>query len=410
MHKFYKQRIYKKYKDEIWGKLILSNKFSYNKRSILLTYKDKVVKNFIRVRTKYKYFRKGFLKRLRYGLFASKKILRAKRIVNFYLKSQHYRKLRHVNRFVRKLAPVPKPYYKVIRRGRFRKRIFIRPPKRKPIVRSLKNPEFLSLLKKRKAFKKFKSLLRYNALLLSVKKSKRFSGLKCSKTPFLFVASKILPSPSHSTRNFKKYRFFLDSNNLTFTLKRKFNIKRKKVFFYSVHIASPRKKIKKWSNYGLKVMYYKKISMFFGFKKISKFLNFYNMAQSGWSRNEFLSFLILEGRLESLLFRINFFHSIYFVKKFIENGNVYVNNRQVTNSNHVLNLSEIVSINKRYFKHVYYFLKSRLKRRKVLLNPPSFIEVDYKLLVAMLIRFPKADDLTRPVSFNLYTDFLTVNK
>jgi hypothetical protein len=36
--------------------------------------------------------------------------------------------------------------------------------------------------------------------------------------------------------------------------------------------------------------------------------------------------------------------------------------------------------------------------------------MDYKLLVAMLIRSPEISDMTRPVSFNLYTKFLSFNR
>jgi ribosomal protein S4 len=119
---------------------------------------------------------------------------------------------------------------------------------------------------------------------------------------------------------------------------------------------------------------------------------------------------MLEGRLETILLRLNFFPSIYFIKRFIASGNVFVNNKLITYPAYFLEYNEIVSIDKRYFKLVYYFLKSKLKSKKVFLNVPSFIEADYKLLVAMLIRSPKISDLTRPVSFNLYTKFLSFNR
>jgi hypothetical protein len=53
-------------------------------------------------------------------------------------------------------------------------------------------------------------------------------------------------------------------------------------------------------------------------------------------------------------------------------------------------------------------LLSRPKR--ILLNYPEFIEADYKLLVAMLIRNPHYSSLTLPVSFNLYTKPLPLDR
>jgi len=108
--------------------------------------------------------------------------------------------------------------------------------------------------------------------------------------------------------------------------------------------------------------------------------------------------------------RLNLFPSVYFIKKFIEHGNVFVNNKIINHAAYNLNFNEVVSFNKRYYKRLYFFIKSQLKQRKVIINLPPFIEADYKLLVAMLIRSPDELSLTRPVSFNLYTKFLSVNK
>lgn len=119
---------------------------------------------------------------------------------------------------------------------------------------------------------------------------------------------------------------------------------------------------------------------------------------------------MLEARLENFLMRLNLFPSIYFVKKFIQYGNVFVNNKTINHTSYNLNFNEIVSINKAYHKNIYYFIKSRLKSKKVFINYPSFVEVDYKLLVATLIRNPDERSLTKPVSFSLYTSFLSVNK
>jgi ribosomal protein S4 len=203
---------------------------------------------------------------------------------------------------------------------------------------------------------------------------------------------------------------FLRANNLQFVIKKKLNLKRQKTFFYSIHIAAPRKKNKKWSLFGLKNIYYKKISLFFGFKKIVDFLKVYDISNKVFGSNSYSIFLMLEGRLENFLLRLNIFPSIYFVKKFIQHGNVFVNNRTVNYCSFSLNFNEIVSLNKKYHKYFYFLLKSRLRSKKVLLNYPYFMEVDYKLFTAMLIRNPSVESLTSPVSFDIYTKFLTVNR
>ena len=145
------------------------------------------------------------------------------------------------------------------------------------------------------------------------------------------------------------------------------------------------------------------------FRNGADLVNFYKKTARFWGENEFFLFSLLERRLESFVLRSNLINSIYFIKKFIENGNVMINNIMVTNPLRVLQLGEIVSINKKYSKLIYFSLKSRLLKRKVILNFPDFIELDYKLLVGMVIRPPSFASLTKPVSFDLYTSFLSVN-
>lgn len=251
----------------------------------------------------------------------------------------------------------------------------------------------------------FKAFLITNFNLVFSKKVKKKLFLNKTSVYNLSNSNVFLPTPSELIIRKK----FLYLNNLSFLIKKKFNLKNNKSFFYSVHVASPQKKIKKWSNFGLKMIYYKKVSLFFGFKKVSSFVDFYSKSSKFWGDNELFLFSLLERRLETFILRCNFINSVYFIKKFIESGNVMINNVRCTNPSRVLALGEIVSINKLYKKTIYYSMKSRLLKKKVLLNNPDFAEIDYKLLVGMVIRPPSSSSLTKPVSFDLYTTFLSIN-
>lgn len=415
MHKFYKQRLYKKYNDEIWGRLISSKKFSYNKKSVLLSYRDKVVKNWLGVRTKYSYHRRGFLQHLKETAYQYKNVRKRFRILNFLFKgilvkstlpfTFKSRRIKRIRRFRFKFKN--KKRFSLMRRKKYKfyRKIIIRRTRVLFIKKGIEG-----------AFRKNKALA---LLKINLNTLPRFFSF--GKLPFLINRKMLLGCEDYRAVNFPNinnskshslYRMvnFLRKSNMQYIVKKKLNLRRQKAFFYSVHVAAPRKKKKKWSLFALKNIYYKKVSLFFGFKKVSTFFKLYNQVVSVWGKNQFQLFLMLEGRLENILLRLNFFSSIYFIKRFIESGNVFVNNKTITYSSYFLNYNEIVSIEKRYFKLVYYFLKSKLKSKKILLNVPSFIEADYKLLVAMLIRSPAILDLTRPVSFNLYTKFLSFNR
>lgn len=373
MFKFYKHKLYKKYQDELWGQIISKKSFSYNKRLILLNYRDMVLKNRLRIKTKFKYFRRGFLKNLNYTLFLFKFFRKNIRIFSFNKK---------------KNFSVPLSSGGVIFR---RRRVVL-----------FKSSKIAGLLKFNLLYTSPSFLNRFYTKVYNVYTySNIYNRVKLFQFPTIFINKRL---------TFYKSKVFLRTNNLQFVIKKKLNLRKQKVFFYSVHVAAPKKKTKKWSLFALKNIYYKKISLFFGFRKVADFFKIYSSARRLSKANLFAVFLMLEGRLDNFLMRLNLFPSIYFIKKFIEHGNVFVNNKVINYSAYNLNFNEIVSFNKRYYKKLYFFIKSQLKRRKVIINLPPFIEADYKLLVAMLIRNPNELSLTKPVSFNLYTKFLSVNK
>lgn len=391
MQKFYKQRIYKKYNDEIWGSLITSRKFSYNKRSILLNYKDISIRSRFNFRTKYKYFRKGFLKRLKYTLFNFKFFRRVFRLTNFSSRMAWL----NTTSMISPVLLVPDYAARRKKRWYFRKvgaKFFYF--KRKKSISTLKFTLIslcsLSCNKNRRVLNASNQILKFGD----------FSFLH-----FKFLS--VFPRRHLVWRNFVK---FAHLNNLRYVIRRKLNLRREKVFFYSVHVASPRKKRKKWSLFGLKNIYYKKVSLFFGFKKVADFLKLYNSFKKIWGANQSSFFLALECRLDNLLYRLNFFDSFYFLKRFILSGNVLVNNKIINYSSYILVPGDIISVNKSYFQFIYGSIKSRLLSRRVLLNAPTFVEVDYKLLVAIVLRSPHSKDLTMPVSFNLYTSPLSFNR
>ena len=361
MHKFYKHKLYRKYHDEIWGKVVSSKKFSYNKKLILIKFRDVIVRRRLRLKTKFKYFRRGFLKHLKNTSFTFRRSRKLLRLSLFIAK--------------KKSSFSSKAKSKVFRSG-------------------------LSMLG-----------LKLGLLLLSNNgySDKKKPGLVLN----LFLKKKSYPFLiSLNMRRFvyNRAKSFLRANNFQFTLKKKLNLRKQKMFFYSVHIAAPKKKNKKFSLFGLKNIYYKKISLFFGFKKAAQFFKACRNNKGLWGKNIFGVFLTLEASLSNFIFRLNFFPSIYFVKKFIQFGNVFVNNKTINYSSYIVGFNEIVSFNRKYHKYFYFHLKSKLRKKKVYINHPSFMEVDYKLFVAMLIRNPSLLDLTKPVSFDLYTKFLTISK
>ena len=65
--------------------------------------------------------------------------------------------------------------------------------------------------------------------------------------------------------------------------------------------------------------------------------------------------MLLEGRLEFFLFRINFAPSVYFARQLIKSKGILVNGKEVLSRNYILKPLDIVSVSDKQFSVVYNF-------------------------------------------------------
>lgn len=106
---------------------------------------------------------------------------------------------------------------------------------------------------KRKVFfraSKIVGLLRFNIFCLrAINFNKIIEGRFChSHYSDVYLYSQLFSFPIINVNKrlvFYKSKNFLRVNNLQFVIKKKLNLRKQKVFFYSVHIAAPKKKTKK---------------------------------------------------------------------------------------------------------------------------------------------------------------------
>ena len=403
MLKFYKKSFLKKYDDEIWGNFIVSNKFSYNKKRILLNYRNSIIKKNGRIRLKYNYFKFNFLKCIKNAVYRFKISRKLLLLTNFFfrknlessLNSQQFLFPFSAKKSWRRLVkPTLKHFIKFYR---------LAPSKIYPISATKIKFRGFTLFKK-KFFKFQYHVFNFSGLTMikvnSLKTIIVWNGQFLKKLHFFSMSKKIV---------FLK-RKGLQLNKFRYVLKRRLKLKKEKLFFYAVHVAAPKKKMKKKSLYALKYVYYKKVSLFYGFKKISVFLNAINRSFQKPKVNVFDNLLFLVARIESILSAVNFFPSVYFIKRFIKSGNVFVDNNKINYSMYNLKLSEILSINKKYYMYVYNNIKFNIKTAKTLLRHPDYLEVDYKLLAIMLVKNPTHDSINLPPSFDLYTNSSTFHR
>lgn len=102
----------------------------------------------------------------------------------------------------------------------------------------------------------------------------------------------------------------------------------------------------------------------------------------------------LESRLDIVLYRANFFDSVFAARQYINHKKVYVNGLLVTKPGYKLFIDDIVSVDNPGL--LYKRLGEKIKEGDLLCNYPNYLEVNYKLGCIILTRMPSLDDLPYP--------------
>lgn len=175
--------------------------------------------------------------------------------------------------------------------------------------------------------------------------------------------------------------------------------KKRSKFLYKVVTDEKEFKRKKRT---LKINYYLtllKLRRFYGnlgrnqFKRIFK----QNSLTSNVLGRSFAYFL--ESRLDVILYRSNFFHSIYAARQFINHKKVYINGVLVTKPGYKLFINDIITLS--LSSNYYSTLKKRLDERQILVNVPRYLEVDYQLGSIIFTRMPSNTEVPYPFLMNI---------
>lgn len=95
-------------------------------------------------------------------------------------------------------------------------------------------------------------------------------------------------------------------------------------------------------------------------------------------------FYLLECRIDNILLRFNL-GSRFFVRNFIQAGNVLLNKKIIYSINHLVKEFCYVSFIFSKKKFIYRTLKKRLKYRFFFTQPPYYFEINYKILTFLII-------------------------
>lgn len=214
------------------------------------------------------------------------------------------------------------------------------------------------------------------------------------KTPFVKKPSRVLDYIFESHQNNYKYNKLLRRRRL-------FWKKKKSKFVYRVYTDEKefqrKKQTLKKSNY-LKLL---KLRAFYGNIKKRQFKKLFEKARipSNYLKRSFVYFL--ESRLDVILYRANFFSSVVAAKQYINHGKVYVNGILITRPGYNVSVNDIITV--KNFKDLYSFLKKKLKQKKILVNYPKYLEVNYKVGSIIFTKLPVEEEVPFPFFMDLKT-------
>jgi small subunit ribosomal protein S4 len=107
----------------------------------------------------------------------------------------------------------------------------------------------------------------------------------------------------------------------------------------------------------------------------------------------------LESRLDVILYRANFFESIYSARQFVNHKKVLVNGFVESKPGVKIYVNDIISISN--YKEFYIDVKNRLIKKKIMGNYPAYLEVNYKLGLVVLTKMPEIKEIPYPFFMNI---------
>jgi ribosomal protein S4 len=153
-----------------------------------------------------------------------------------------------------------------------------------------------------------------------------------------------------------------------------------------INRVNPNKKLllKRRKLFERQKLYLKQLILFYNqmnLKKLRKLGYLASKSQLG-TINTF--FYLLECRIDNILLRFNL-GSRFFIRNFIQAGNVLLNNKLIYSINHIVKEFCYVSFNETKTKYIYKSLIKRLKYRLFFTQPPYYFEINYKILTFLII-------------------------
>jgi len=155
------------------------------------------------------------------------------------------------------------------------------------------------------------------------------------------------------------------------------------------------------SDYGLQLDEKQKLSFVYNVRE-RQLRNYYKRADLMPGRTGANLLILLERRLDNIVFRTGFAATVWQARQFVGHGHILVNGRRLDLPSYQVKEGDVISINDKMKKNVHI---QQLILEGV--NPPPYMSADYDNLTATFLREPEQKEIpvTNVVDIQLVVEY-----
>lgn len=121
---------------------------------------------------------------------------------------------------------------------------------------------------------------------------------------------------------------------------------------------------------------------------------YFKKAFNEHDRNIFRTIEAMESRLDNILFRVHFAHSVFHARKLITEGKVLVNGCKSHYASRMLKPGDLIQMDRPCWEEISKIADNPYL--KIWAFVPRYLEVNYSVMAAVLVNHPKIDDVPSP--------------
>ena len=164
---------------------------------------------------------------------------------------------------------------------------------------------------------------------------------------------------------------------------------------------------RQWYKYRLSSK--QKVKGAFGFIKDQQLKSIFRQSDMNTEVDSITTIQILESRLDLLIYRMGFAGSLFKAHQLINHGFVFVNGIKTNSKSFNVKKGDLIEINPKYWSLVFKEVHSRLEKNSLFMPAPKYLEINYKLLVGILLEnpIPSGIHYLTPMDVGSAKDFYT---